>query len=454
MSDNSSSYSIQEAKVTAYDGITTSDISNIIHSINFSQSLSSVIWSGSIVVRDNVGLLERLPLRGEESLKLKILSYDTNKTIDLNTKIFRVSGIQPTENQNGVQYTLSIVSGETFEANKQRATKAYKNDKISGIADKVFNEYYATLGVPETTELNDTRTLSYSTKRLPIERTDRSFFIQPTEGLFTLIMPNYIPPEAMVFLSKRGYNSETRSQTFRFFETFYNYYFVTDEFLIQEGVSKGAAGIKKLFYAPAASYDTSNPESQLQRIDSLTIEKRGTDTASDLYSGGYTNKVSQVDIINGTYDEFDFNFLNDAKYIDMTGRQADLSNLPHTEEYIRDTFTSKNAKRFMIFKDFDNPEQKIAPSMRSEVNLQEVIANKISYNHHLNNTSILVGMKGRLDITPGEIVDVDTTEFESTETTNRSSKLSGRYLVQSSKNVLMNDTISTSLRLVKFNWSS
>lgn len=450
---NSSSYNITEAVLTSYDGRVSEDISSIIVSVQFSQSINNVGWSGVINVQDNVGLMDNLA-RGEEDLKLKIESLDTNITITLNTKVINVGNVKPIASGNGLSYDLTVVSKVTFNANKRKVVKAFKSDSIAGMADKIFNEYYNQLGTPDFLDPEDrTRVLSYAAKRLPFAGDpERSFILQPTVGIFDIVIPNYIPPEAMAFLTRRGFNPETKSHTYRFFETFENYYFVTDEFLIQEGVAKSDK-IKSFFYSPSSTLDTRNPASQVQRIEEIVINNRGTNTAADLYSGGYTNTVHQVDIINGTYDEYHFNYLDDAKYIDMSGNRVNMENNPHTEAYTRDTFTQENSRKFMVYKDFLDPTLGRPSSLRTEVNLPEVISSRVSYNHHLNNTTISAGLKGRLDLRPGEIIDFDTKDFNALGSVNKSATLSGRYLINSVNHNLSDGIIKTSLSLSKFNWS-
>ena len=72
----------------------------------------------------------------------------------------------------------------------------------------------------------------------------------------------------------------------------------------------------------------------------------------------------------------------------------------------KENFTDKNARQFMIFKDYtsrgDRPSN-ILPNQH----FPDIAHNRVSYYHHLNNTQVVAQMKGRLDIKPGMIINLD-----------------------------------------------
>jgi hypothetical protein len=341
---NPSGCDVTQAIIRSHDGSKSVDISAQIIEFEIVQSMDSVSYNGTLLVLDTIGLLEEFPLRAEETMDLKIVGYDLNTEVNIKTHIYRVSDIVPSESNNGSVFTIHFVSNITFEASKRRVTRAYQGT-IGTMAKEVFDVYFSRLDRAVYLEIDDTtgaRTLPFAGARYPIlEEEDRNLFVQPTASISRVIVPNLTPTEAMYFLSTKGYQPETPSQTFRFFETLENYYFATDEYFVQYA---RRSDTKTFFYSPASSIDPRQPEDQLNRIEDLRIINKSIDTATDIFSGSYRTRVMELDLIRRTINRFDFDYSTDARYIDMSGEPRRLEDNPHTEQFRNDTFTEENAK--------------------------------------------------------------------------------------------------------------
>ena len=64
---------------------------------------------------------------------------------------------------------------------------------------------------------------------------ERLFVAEETEGAMRVTIPDYAPGAAMNFLATKAYSRKSLSSMFRFFETIKGYFWVTDEWLLQEG---------------------------------------------------------------------------------------------------------------------------------------------------------------------------------------------------------------------------
>jgi hypothetical protein len=454
MSDfNPSVCEIQKAEIISYNNTTKRDItSNFIGRFEINQSMDAVAYSGWLFVVDTIGILDGLPIRGEETLNLWLKGMDLGTEVRLSTRIHKVSDITPTQSSNGVTYKLHFVSKTTFNSTTKRVTEAHV-DTVSTMAYKMFNSYYAKLGFGTSKRDNDgKKLLPFNSYRYPIiDEPTRQFIVQPTYPSTNLIIPRLTPSEAMFFVAARAYNPDTPSQTFRFFETLENYYFCTDEYFLK-GIT--AEDVVPMYYAPIVSYDAVNAAGQLNRIETLHVLSKGIDTSTDLFSGSYRNEVVEIDFIRRRLDISKFNY-DDARYIDMTGTTKSISNNPHTEQFRKDTFTENNARRFMIFRNYTR-QGDMASTLRADEKLAEIVHNRVSYYHHLNNTSVMAGLKGRLDIRPGMIVDLQIKNLDGISATiGINQTMSGRYLVQSTMHSRDDEgTLNTMLKMAKFDWSA
>ena len=450
---NPSGCDVTQAIIRSHDGSKSVDISAQIIEFEIVQSMDSVSYNGTLLVLDTIGLLEEFPLRAEETMDLKIVGYDLNTEVNIKTHIYRVSDIVPSESNNGSVFTIHFVSNITFEASKRRVTRAYQGT-IGTMAKEVFDVYFSRLDRAVYLEIDDTtdaRTLPFASARYPIlAEEDRNLFVQPTASISRVIVPNLTPTEAMYFLSTKGYQPETPSQTFRFFETLENYYFATDEYFVQYA---RRSNTKTFFYSPASSIDPRQPEDQLNRIEDLRIINKGIDTATDIFSGSYRTRVMELDLIRRTINRFDFDYSTDARYIDMSGEPRRLEDNPHTEQFRNDTFTEENAKEFIVFRDYTRNGD-IPSSLHTDRFISEIIANRVSYYHHLNNTILSISLKGRLDLRPGEIISLDIKNLSGAGGVDKNDTLSGKYLIKITSHKRDNvGILNTNLQVVKFDWS-
>lgn len=447
---------IEKARLYSYDrsASATLNLEGITTEINFSQSLEASAFLGSIKVQDNIGELENFPLRGEERLQLTIVANDNpDKKINLDLQIYRIDNITPNEANDGVNYYMHFVSKISFEASKRRIIESLKVNGLypsaSLAARRIFSKYFSKIS-----NTNDF-SLPFAGQGYRIGNTERNFILQPTEKQIKGIMPNYTPTEAMYFLSTRSFisNRGFTSCSFRFFETLDNFYFVSDEFLIKSAVDQNE--VLQLYYAPQISKDAKDTTQQINSVERIDYPVR-VDSANDMYSGGYSNSVLEIDFMRREFTSKPFNYLDNGKFLDMTGRQHTAESYIHTEQYARDTFTEENAKRFHVYRDYSRNGD-IPGSLAADQHYADIVSRRSAYQHHLNATSINVTMKGRLDIRPGRVVNLEVVEMSADSQRIKNPQLSGNYLVYSTEHSFKlseGEDIFTNARLVKYDWST
>jgi len=453
MSDyNPSTADIKKAAIYSYGGRET-DISKFIVSFEFSQSMNMTSYRASVTLYETVGLLENFPLRAEESIALEVQSNDMGTVVRLFGKIHRIDNIKPSESNNGVMYTLHFISNTSFEASKRIITKAY-TDSVGKIAKQIFQTYFSNLGAENTKDVNG-NSLVLKTKRHELKADDnRNFYYQPANSTINAIIPRYNPFRAMGHIASQAYGQEGTSHSFKFFETFENYYFATDDYFIKQH-TENPNTIRKFFFAPIASAAPNNPITQLNRLDTFSIDNKGSNSIEDMHNGAYKNKIIELDLVRRKVNMYNFDYTKDAKYIDMSGNPRNLDDVPYTKEFMKDTFTDENARRFLTFKDYQDDSSKPVTSVNPPRFLPQIISNRVSYYHHLNNTRATATTKGRLDLRPGMIIDIDIKNLDSTSKLKQgNASLSGNYLIRSVKHNRGTDSVlNTTLELVKFDWS-
>ena len=451
---NPGSADIVEAIMTSHDGSNSQNITAQITKFSLSQSMSAMSYSGTLTLLDGISLFEGFPIRGEETITLKLQGHDLNTEVNLKVHAYSIDNITVDEASSKLLFNINFVSNLTYKASTRRIIKAFQRKSIDQIVRMLFNTYYGSLGKKEYLDPVTKRTLEYGAYVMPItEEEDRNFILQPTTNMTNCTIPNYLPTEAMNFLQNQSYQPETPSCSFKFFETLDNFYFCTDEYFIKTAQRKE---IIDLFYSPASSNDPRKPLDQINRIEDITIINKGLNTAADMLSGGYKSKTTEIDLIRRKIVTKVFTYDNDkdAKFIDMSGSPRNIADDTHTSEFRKDTFTDENAKDFLVFKDYQQNGD-IPSSLHTDRFMPQIIANRLAYKHHLGKTVLAAKMKGRLDIRPGMIVNLDITNLDGVASNpERNQTMSGKYLVEAvNHNRDDKGTLHCGLRLQKFGWS-
>lgn len=412
-------YKLVNATITTYSGKDI-DIVNLIPRFSIEESLENDCMRGTATVYDNVGLLERVPLRGEERFRIVVEDpFGLQKTFRM--FIYKVSNVTIKNTNDGTTYDIFFMSESRMFASARRIVKSY-NVPISQIVQNIYENYYTT---------------------------NTPLFVEDTEGIFKCLIPNYTPIQAMYFLSSRSYSTQSASCSFRFFENNEGYYFVSDEYLVKNGNETN--NIKEFTFSDQIDKSGLEFLQQMQNLITLDNTDR-TNTLKDLYSGGYTSNVIEIDLLKKKVTDRRYVYKDERKnYFKLNN--VTLQRDEHSDQFIEDFFNSENERKFLLFKDYQSLGD-IPGALRSEQFLPEIVSNKLAYRHHLNGNRVSCRIYGRLDLKAGDIVNLKVPEF--TAITNKSTlnnQLSGNYLVQSLVHTFNLDKYEIMMTLLKYDWA-
>lgn len=420
-------YKLLKATLVSFSG-EEHEFSGFIPLFSIEESIDSDCIRGFAEVYDNVGFLENLPIRGEEDLILEVEDALRQKQI-YEMKIYKVSDVQINDTNDGLRYTIHLVSKSRYNVSFRRIIEPY-NDTISNIAKEIFSKYYESAGAP-----------------LPLISED-------TEGTFRCVIPNYTPIQTMNFLANRAYSTTSPSCSFRFFETTKNYHFVSDEFLIRRAL-EDVNSIKQFSYSEALNKSGAEFAEQMQNLVEIQNSDRAN-TMSDLMSGSYRSHVIEIDLVKrrvnlpGISQENSYNYLNEKdKYMSTSGRGQGQE--VHSREFVDAYFTQENERRYIVIKDYADDSG--ALQLRGDQYLPEIVANRTAYRHHLNNTIVFAKANGRLDLNAGDIINIQVPQFNSSSQRGTNPQLSGNYMINTMTQNYIRDVHTTSFKLVKYDWS-
>lgn len=447
------------AEIRKNAGQSSVDVKALITGMTIRESLYNNNLTASLTLIDTVGLLEDYPLIGEELFAVSLQDPMLDVKIDLEFFIYSIRNITIMPNNNGVRYTIDLLTRSSFQA-KMRKVIASFNKPASGIVKDIFDQTYEKLDLDGenstdvkkgVVRLSDGKGASnYELFNLA---DGRVLTVEDTESIVRCVIPNYTPDLAMNFLAVRSVSHDSSpSCSFKFFETKSGYFFVTDEYLIRQAVN-GSVGnrVKKLNYNPMPDIDPKNILLQEKKIKKLDIVKY-INTIDDLNSGAYNSKIIEIDVLYGVVTDIPFDASMAKKlFTGMNGTKSESSGERHTDDFINTYFNKENERVHVFVKDYDTYSD---VQLKGNQYIPEISLNRMAYDYRLNATSVRATIDGRLDLSVGDVISLAVPEFTANDKKNISDKFSGNYLISEVSHVISGKALETEFVMSKYGWEN
>ncbi len=435
----------------------TENIGPMIYGFNLKSSIYDSAFQGSLNVFDSVGMLHDFPLRAEEELDLVLLGHDLQTELNIQGQIIKIDDVSKNEQGDGYFYSLHFVSRTSFRAGIQSVITAFNNKSGSYCAKQLFKKYFnkdKSFNIAGALIPDESEALQISSNK------GRVFYIENSEGQFRTIIPDYTPGQSMSFLAaKSKAKSTSPSSLFRFFETYDGFYWVTDEWLLKRAKADLENKVKVLYYMPFSEQHPEYADRMVRNVKSFQNSTH-VDTGADIDSGAYKNTVMEIDFVNHTRNYYNYDYeKNKKKYTSMTGapRTSNIGAV-HSDTFIKDVFKdeNKNAKQYVVYRDWQPDDIASVPGqvLRTPQNMVDIIQNRVAYNYHLNNAKANIELEGRIDLVPGDVIDLITQEPSIELKDEKNKRLGGKYLVSMVIHSMNEGTLTTQAEIMKYGWQA
>jgi hypothetical protein len=179
--------------------------------------------------------------------------------------------------------------------------------------------------------------------------------------------------------------------------------------------------------------------------------------------------VIELDILSRTTNLFDessqYNYF-DQEYFELRPNQSITDR--HTRAFISAAHKSAESsgrdedvqKTFIVIKDYtDGEESNSDLALSAQTYYKDIIMNRLAYSKHIESITVNAVGPGRLDITAGDIVDLDVKDFKLASNEQSgvfvpNKRLSGKYIIRSVSHIMEHETMKNSYVLVKKDWAS
>ena len=336
-------FELQKLRLTSPNRKGFVDLKAAWSDFNIYEDLFGSYLTGNIQIVDGVGLLESVPIIGEETIHIQVktkgLERQRNSNaipgpfegsqneglINLKFRVVKILNVTKL-NEGIITYKLSFVSEEAILNLKQKVKKSALDPvsleprKISDVVKSLYRQFF---------------------QRGRQDRAKR-IFIEPTKNLTDLIIPNQTPFKAFNFLASRAVSAGKQAigSSFVFYESIRGFFFISMETLM----SGGGMGYSTVAGAPGSPTELvytapTDPVKEVyvvqpKRMGSNTAEEKNIaiemtavsaysfssnfDVLENLTAGMYANRLLTHDLVRMKYDTLDFNMHDPTSVSDET----------------------------------------------------------------------------------------------------------------------------------------
>lgn len=403
-------FELQELTLTSFNG-TSFDIRNMYAMIEIFEDIFGNTLSGSITILDTLNLAEKLPIIGQEKLKIQFKSAAYVGTQGRSTFEFDVYSVgMKTPTGEGVQaYKLEFFSPEMRWNLKTKLSCAYN-------------------GSPENIATDIVRNSLRSKKRLIIE---------PTKAKQHFIAGNWQPFYTLNWLGRRSLSHKYQTGGFLFFENSDNeFHFCSLEALFDhktvqkytsvQGMQTNADGTDrdwKLAFSNINSYASQNV---FNTADGMTL-------------GMYGSRLYTYDPITKVYEHYDYSY---AQHFDKS------KHLEDTKKGGASTLLEGLAKDVdgNLLSDYPEMDVRMYPKHSrlfddTESNLVEAwYQSRNSQIQQMNQHKVVIEINGDSARKVGDIIELEIPAKQSTQGERDLDNMNrGRFLTTSIRHTLMRE---------------
>ena len=347
------------------------DLKAVWSDLNIYEDVFASCLTGDITLTDGMGLMENVPIIGEETINIHVKTSGIKREreeqttgpfkgslsegiINLKFRVYKISNLVKM-NEGQWMYKLHLISEEAIINLKSKVAKSALDPatleprRISATVKKIYQQYF---------------------KRGRKPTNVKKFFIEPTRNLTNIIIPNQTPFKAFNFLASRSVSAGKHAvgSSFVFYETVKGFFFISMETLMAGGGTgyrseMGEGDGKEMEYTvpeePIKETYTVQPKKLFAKQDNLknvAIEMTAVDeykfysnfdVIKNLQEGMYSNRLLTHDLVRMKYDTLDFNYMhpeNTEKIVtedETTGATevVDVKTLGAEQKNFHDNFT-------------------------------------------------------------------------------------------------------------------
>lgn len=385
---------IEELKIVSSKNAIYNLLNDLVE-LNIYEDMFKNCLTGTIVVADRKGLIDKLPLVGDEILIMKIRtpSFPEEYSIKKTFRIFKLSDRTITGGDaNSELYTLHFASIELFYDILLPLFIPFEGT-IHEVVGQIFTDYIATTRDYDIQERgNQSNDLVDSEKPTPL------IILNPTANKVKFVSPGWTPFKCMNWLASKSIPADADAKNFLFFETNKAFYFGSVEHIFRDAAQNN--NYIGTYYAAASNIRNGSPNRNIEREFFIARDFKIISTVDYVknYTNGYlANRLITLDIYNKKYELVDYDYVNEYRRQNHTSGSGETSVPFFNENTMRNHATSIS---------FYPVNPKLHDEFTENINekMKDIYGNRLSSLLDLSNIRMVITVPGRTDVEVGNMM--------------------------------------------------
>jgi len=411
--------------------------------ISYQEDLFSSVVSGYILVAESQGYAEFLALTGNEFLHLQFnKSGDTTNQINRWFRVYKIDKRKLAENMYTESYCLHFCSEELMLSEQYKISKSYPNRLISDVIYDICTSG-GTTGAGT----------GFKSLKIPSNKLN----IQKTSGLYSFIIPNLKPFDAINWLSVYALpRPGIPGADMVFFENKNGFNFLSLQYMMSNAAGNTAG---KYYYDPKNYYNTTNPDIVEEFTNVIAYEIIDTyDALNGVNNGMFANSLISVDILTRKTTTTNFDYLNYAGPTNSSG----LNKYAITNNFVNrngDQINETNqAVLKLVYSNFDEVNNSYVKAQQAKYPNTSPIAPNINAETYIpyrtaqlsldNYTRIKLVVPGDPKLTVGAVIEFILPSNNPSEKA-PNLFMSGNYLITATRHLISENEYRTIIEVAK-----
>lgn len=434
-------FNLEAVDIIANSGETIK-LKNLVTELSFFEDIYSFSVSGYVILRDAVGLIEKLSLDGNEFIQITYGKTKTQREENKNSRKYRVYKVgdrRPIANFNSEFFTIFFCSEALLLSEQIKIRKSYPKRQI------------ATIKGTKEGIIND---ILYNQLRIPENRIVR---LEESYGVYDFVVPTLKPFEAISWLSTYARPKDTQiGADMLFFETNDGYFFRSLQSMYRDAPYKTYK-----FQPKNVSPNTDPGEFENGIVTVLDIQFLKTfDVLNETSSGTYANKLITIDPLTKSFRVTNYSYEKDYLLNNGKNRPATLNEnpplgpgrnrlgIPQTAAYdstVKVAFSNANQSFAPFIKDSEG-------SVAQDIFIETYVPYRTAQISLANYTVLKLLIPGDSTITAGRTINLNIYSLGTDENGLRKldNYFSGKYLVTAVRHIMQSTgTYQTILEIAK-----
>jgi hypothetical protein len=402
---------------------------NLVMELSFFEDIYTFTTSGYVILRDALGLIEKLKPDGNEFIEIRYGKYKGQKKVGINERkyrLYKIGNRKPQGNQNAEYFTIYFCTEALLISEQIKVSKSYPGKKIatanpdnSGIVNNILTEY-----------------LKVDSSKIQK--------IEETYGVYDFVVPRMKPFEAISWLSTYARPTGNKiGADMLFFETNDGFYFRSLQSMFKD------QPYTTYKYQPK---NLNSGDIAEDMVSVLNYEFVKTfDALEGTSAGTYANRLISIDPLLRSYKVTDYNYekFSGSNHLNKNNVMAPATNrlgIKQTEAYegsLKVAFTNSNQKLASYISQNQS-------AVAKDIFIETYVPYRSAQLSLANYTVLKVVIPGDSAITAGRTVNFNLFSLRVDQNRKLDEHYSGKYLVTAVRHIIQTQGVyQTILELAK-----